>query len=99
MKLVIKFGGTSISSAKDIKSVAKYLQSLSKKNQIVVVCSAISGITDDLLEISNFIKKGNKENANRIVTKIIKKHEQLAKESGLKSHSHRKLLEGLDTHF
>jgi aspartate kinase len=99
LKLVIKFGGTSISSAKDIKSVAKYLQSLSKKNQIVVVCSAISGITDDLLEISNFIKKGNKENANRIVTKIIKKHKQLAEESGLKSHSHRKLLEGLDTHF
>ena len=60
MKLVKKFGGTSISSAKDIKSVAKYLQSVSKKNQIVVVCSALSGVTDDLLEISNFIMLSNR---------------------------------------
>jgi aspartate kinase len=99
LKLVIKFGGTSISSAKDIKSVANYLQSLSKKNQIVVVCSALSGVTDDLLEISKFVKKGNKENANRLVTKIIKKHKQLAKESDFKTHHHKKLLEGLNTHF
>ena len=39
MRLVIKYGGTSISSAKDIQNVAKYISTLSKKNEIVVVCS------------------------------------------------------------
>ena len=61
MKLVIKFGGTSISSAKNIKTVTKYLKSISDKNKIITVCSALSGVTDDLLQISDYIKKGNKE--------------------------------------
>ena len=61
MKLVIKFGGTSISSAKNIKTVAKYLKSISKQNKIVTVCSAISGVTDELLEISVILKKETKK--------------------------------------
>ena len=52
MKLVIKYGGGSISSSKDINIVTKNLNQLSKKNQIVVVCSAIDGITNDLVQIS-----------------------------------------------
>ena len=99
MKLVIKFGGTSISSGKNIKTVAKYLKSISKQNKIVTVCSAISGVTDELLEISVHIKKGNKENANRLVTKIINTHKQLAKDSISKSQTQKKLLEKLDADF
>ena len=57
MRLVIKYGGTSISTTKDIQAVAKHINSLSKKHQILVVCSAISGTTDDLIEISESIKK------------------------------------------
>ena len=60
MKLVLKYGGTSISNTKDIQSVAKHAISLSKKNQLVIVCSATSGTTDDLIEISESIKKENK---------------------------------------
>ena len=74
MKLVVKFGGTSISSVKKIRDVAKYLHDLSKKNQIIAVCSAISGVTDDLIHISKFIQKGNKENANKLAKKVIKNH-------------------------
>ena len=55
MKLVLKYGGTSISNTKDIQSVAKHVISLSKKNQLVIVCSATSGTTDDLIEISHRI--------------------------------------------
>ena len=60
MRLVIKYGGTSISAAKDIRVIAKHLNELSKKNKIVVVCSATSGTTDALIEISESIKKENK---------------------------------------
>ena len=53
MKLVLKYGGTSISNAKDIQVVAKHVNELSKKHQIVLVCSATNGTTDDLIEIIN----------------------------------------------
>jgi len=57
LKLVLKYGGTSISNTNDIKSIAKYVNELSKKHQIVLVCSATSGTTNDLIEISESIKK------------------------------------------
>ena len=99
MKLVVKFGGTSISSVKKIRDVAKYLHNLSKKNQIITVCSAISGVTDDLIQISKFIQKGNKENANKLVKKIIKHHKQIANELIKKSENRKKLHEKLNSDF
>jgi len=99
LKLVVKFGGTSISSVKKIKDVAKYLHDLSKKNQIITVCSAISGVTDDLIQISKFIQKGNKENANKLTKKIIQKHKQLANELIKKSQNRKKLHEKLNSDF
>ena len=99
MKLVIKFGGTSISTGKNIKIVTRYLHSLSKQNQIVTVCSAVSGVTDDLIQISKFIQKGNKEKANQLAKKIIKKHKQLAEESLTKSQNKKKLIEKLNSDF
>jgi aspartate kinase len=99
LKLVIKFGGTSISSDKKIRDVSNYLHSLSKKNQIVAVCSAVSGVTDDLLEISKLIQKGNKEQANKLIKKIIEKHNQLAKDSIKKSQNRKKLLDKLNSDF
>ena len=99
MRLVLKYGGTSISSAKDIQTVAKYISSLSKQNEIVIVCSAINGTTDDLLEISQSIKKENKEKAEQITSKIINRHKQLAKQAIKKSVNRKKLLEKLDYDF
>ena len=99
MRLVLKYGGTSISSAKDIQTVANYVNSLSKHNEIVIVCSAISGTTDDLIEISQSIKKENKEKAEQLASKIINRHKQLAKQTIKKSTIRKKLLEKLDTDF
>ena len=95
MKLVVKFGGTSISSVKNIREVAKYLHNLSKKNQIITVCSAISGITDDLIQISKFIQEGKKDKANKLTKKIIQKHKQLAHDLIKKPQNRKKLLEKL----
>ena len=99
MRLVTKYGGTSISSAKDIQAVAKYLSSISKKNELVVVCSAVSGTTDDLIEISNSIKKENKEKAKKLTANIINRHKQLAKQIVKKPIIRKKLLQSLDEDF
>ena len=97
MKLVVKFGGTSISSVKNIIEVAKILHNLSKKNQIITVCSAISGVTDDLIQISKFIQKGNKDKAKKLTKKIIQKHKQLADDLIKKPQNRKKLLEKLNS--
>ena len=99
MRLVIKYGGTSISTAKDIQSVAKYINLQSNKHQILVVCSAISGTNDDLIEISESIKKENKSKAEQLVSTITNRHKQLAKQTIKKPDVRKKLLTKLDSDF
>jgi len=99
MRFVIKYGGTSISTTKDIQAVAKHINSLSIKHQILVVCSATSGTTDDLIEISESIKKENKTKAEQLAAKIINRHKQLAKQTIKKSDIRKKLLTNLDLDF
>ncbi len=99
MRIVLKYGGTSISTAKKIKDTSKHINSLSKKNQIVTVCSAISGITDDLISIPELIKKENKGKPKQITAKIISQHRKLAEETITKSSNRKKLLQVLDDDF
>ncbi|MEJ2260522.1 MAG: ACT domain-containing protein [Nitrosopumilaceae archaeon] len=99
MKLVMKYGGTSISSAKDIQNVAKHIHALSKQNQLVIVCSAISDTTDDLIEISQSIKKENRKKAEQLAKNITKRHQKLAKETIKKTQIRKKLLETFDEYF
>ena len=72
MKLVLKFGGTSLASPKDIKDVAKTIASFSKDNQIVVVCSAVDGVTDDLILISKMIEQKKKKDVAKTLDELIK---------------------------
>ena len=99
MKLILKYGGSSISSAKDIQNVAKHIQSLSKQNQLVIVCSAISNTTDDLIEISKLIKNENKKKAEQLAKKIANRHQELAKHTIKKPQIRKKLLQTLNEYF
>ena len=99
MKLVLKYGGTSISNTKDIQTICEHISTLSKKHQIVIVCSATSGTTDDLIEISESIKKENKSKAEQLASKIINRHNQLAKQTIKKSDIQKKLLVKLNEDF
>ena len=78
MKLVLKFGGTSISSVGNIRHVANFINSLSKQHKIVCVFSAITGVTDDLIRITTLIQNRNKDAANNLAKKIIKNHMQIS---------------------
>jgi len=57
-KLVLKFGGTSVGTIEKIKKVANIIKKrLSEGNQIIVVVSAMSGVTDELKAKSDSISK------------------------------------------
>lgn len=78
MKLVLKFGGTSVSSPQNIRNVATMIKKLTKEHKIIPVFSAISGVTDDLIRITHLIQNRNKDGASLIAKKIIKMHNDIA---------------------
>ena len=96
MKLILKFGGTSLASPKDINNVAKTVASFSKDNEIVVVCSAVDGVTDDLLLISKMIEQRKKDDVTKALDEIIKKHRNLADQTIKNSAIKKQLIEKLD---
>ena len=53
--LVMKFGGTSLASPALIMQAAKKVLRMSKKNDVVVVVSAMAKTTDNLFTISREI--------------------------------------------
>ena len=59
MKIVVlKFGGTSVGTIDKIKKAAKIIKEYKKKNyKIIVVSSAMSGVTNGLIEKSNHISE------------------------------------------
>ena len=97
MKIVLKFGGTSLASPKDIRNVAKTITSFSKGNQIVVVCSAVDGVTDDLITISRLIEQRRKNNIVANLNGVIIKHRKLANQTIKNSVIKKQLLEKLNT--
>tara|TARA_B100001121_G_scaffold298150_1_gene305380 strand:- start:2484 stop:3701 length:1218 start_codon:yes stop_codon:yes gene_type:complete len=59
MKIVVlKFGGTSVGTIKNIKKVAEIITDYKKKKyQVIVVSSAMSGVTNDLIKKSQKISE------------------------------------------
>ena len=59
MKIVVlKFGGTSVGTIEKIKKIAKIIINYKKKNyKVIVVSSAMSGVTNDLISKSRDISK------------------------------------------
>ena len=70
---VLKFGGTSVGSAQRIKEVAKLITDGERK---IVVLSAMSGTTNTLVEISDYLYKKNPEGANNVINQLEQKYRQ-----------------------
>ena len=73
---VLKFGGTSVGSVKSILSLKKIVEAEARTQPVVVVVSALDGITDELIATSQLALKGDerwKENFDEMV----KRHHQM----------------------
>ena len=59
MKIVVlKFGGTSVGSIEKIRNISNIIQNYRKKgNKVIVVSSAMSGVTNDLIKKSRMVSK------------------------------------------
>ena len=75
---VMKFGGTSVGSPDRMKNVASLITE--SGNPTFVVLSAMSGTTNSLIEISNYLYKKNPDGANEVINTLEKKYMQHVEE-------------------
>lgn len=71
---VLKFGGTSVGTVENMRAV---MQLITDGNQKLVVLSAMSGTTNSLVEISNYLKKKNKDAAREMISQLEQKYYQV----------------------
>jgi aspartate kinase len=64
---VLKFGGTSVGTSQRIKDVAHLINDGEKK---IVVLSAMSGTTNSLVEIAQYLQNNNCESANEMINAL-----------------------------
>jgi len=74
---VLKFGGTSVGSAANIKCVRDIVNA--QHDDVIVVVSALGGITDKILKAANIAASGT-GNFHTILTEIREKHDATIKE-------------------
>ena len=69
---VMKFGGTSVGTPNRMKEVTKLVTKSGEP--VFVVLSAMSGTTNSLVEISDYLYKKNPEGANEVINALEKKY-------------------------
>jgi len=69
---VMKFGGTSVGTPQRMKEVCKLITRDGEPT--IVVLSAMSGTTNSLVEISDYLYKKNPEGANTIINQLEQKY-------------------------
>ena len=93
---VLKFGGTSVGSAQRMKGVADLIIDGQKK---IVVLSAMSGTTNTLVEISNYLYKRNPDAANETINKLALRYEDVIAELYEKEETKKVALDFIQTRF
>lgn len=71
---VMKFGGTSVGTPARMKEVTELVTKSGEP--VFVVLSAMSGTTNSLVEISNYLYKKNPEGANDVINSLERKYVQ-----------------------
>lgn len=74
---VLKFGGTSVGSVKSIKCLKKIVEKEAKKQSIIVVVSALGGITDKLLSTAQMALNGNESYKNEFDAMVNRHHQMI----------------------
>lgn len=93
---ILKFGGTSVGSAGRMKNLVPLIVNEETK---IVVLSAMSGTTNNLVEISNALSMGDLDKANGLITALEHKYEDVLKDLYTKESALAKGKELIKKHF
>jgi aspartate kinase len=101
MKLVLKFGGSSLAGGKRIGRVARLVADVaSQGNSLVVVCSAMDDLTDELIALAQHARDGSEEGVELGLARIRRQHlralEEAVRSPGIRKRVRRELEETLN---
>jgi aspartate kinase len=76
MRIVMKFGGTGVDSCRNLVKVSDLVTNYKNDNgyEIVVVVSAVRGVTDSILKLTDSINRHEKVSVQDILGKLSKTH-------------------------
>jgi aspartate kinase len=75
MKIIMKFGGTSVGTGENIRHVADLVAQNSKSAKIAVVVSALAGVTNSLIEVACQAKKADEKHIQTFTKQLLEKHQ------------------------
>jgi len=75
---VMKFGGTSVGDASSIDKAIEIIRSALSESALVVVVSAMSGVTNKLIEAASRSQAGENDAVETILAKLWRQHESAA---------------------
>ena len=70
----MKFGGTSVGDASRIRKVVEIVHEAARENDLVVVVSAMSGVTNQLIEAAIQSEMGNRDSVEKIFEELRDRH-------------------------
>jgi len=76
---VMKFGGTSVGDATCIRRAAEIVKAAAAKQPVVAVVSAMSGVTNRLIEAARHAEAGEEKNLHSLIEALREQHESAAK--------------------
>jgi aspartokinase/homoserine dehydrogenase 1 len=91
---VWKFGGASLADAAAIRKAAELIAS--HDGPLVVVCSAMAGVTDQLLEGARLAVEGDDEQASKVADRLLARHRKVVTELVPAGRARRALLSSID---
>ncbi len=93
---ILKFGGTSVGSAERMHALSKLINDNSPK---IIVLSAMSGTTNNLIEIGTALYAKENDKAKRLIDALDKKYQNVIKQLYSTDVALQKGKELLDSHF
>ncbi|MGH9342812.1 MAG: aspartate kinase, partial [Terriglobia bacterium] len=76
--MVMKFGGTSVGSADCMENVAALVKEHSERAEVVVVVSAMGGVTDMLIRAASGASRGDSDEWKGVRQEIARRHREVA---------------------
>jgi len=73
----MKFGGTSVGSVNSILSLKKIVEAEARTQSVIVVVSALNGITDQLIATSQMAKNGDKQYREEFDAMTLRHHQMI----------------------
>ncbi|MGH9951640.1 MAG: aspartate kinase, partial [Nitrososphaeraceae archaeon] len=76
MLVVMKFGGSAVESGERIRHISNLVLNYQQKMgfDVILVTSAVKGMTDEILAVAESVKKGDKAAVNEFVDRLKRLH-------------------------